>query len=77
MLKSLDNTLNKVYKFSGYLAVGVTAYLTGLLANKYGVTPYPFYLGLLVAFIGLILTVFFVKETESFVKIESKNNQKS
>tara|TARA_X000001036_G_scaffold85991_4_gene78059 strand:- start:5879 stop:7069 length:1191 start_codon:yes stop_codon:yes gene_type:complete len=65
-------------EFSGYLAVGVTAYLSGLLANKYGVTPYPFYLGLLVAFIGLILTVFFVKETESFVKIESKkDNSKS
>jgi MFS family permease len=65
-------------EFSGYLAVGVTAYLSGFLANKYGVTPYPFYLGLLVALIGLILTVFFVKETESFVKIESKtDNSKS
>ena len=61
-------------EFSGYLAVGVTAYLSGFLANKYGVTPYPFYLGLLVALIGLILTVFFVKETESFVKIESKTD---
>ena len=65
-------------EFSGYLAVGVTAYLSGFLANKYGVTPYPFYLGLLLALIGLILTVFFVKETESFIKIESKtDNSKS
>ena len=65
-------------EFSGYLAVGVTAYLSGFLANKYGVTPYPFYLGFLVALTGLILTVFFVKETEPFVKIESKtDNSKS
>ena len=61
-------------EFSGYLAVGVTAYLSGFLANKYGITPYPFYLGFLIALIGLILTVFFVKETEPFVKIESKTD---
>ena len=62
-------------EFSGYLAVGITAYLSGYIANKYGITPYPFYIGIAVALTGLFLTVFFVKETKSFVKLESRINK--
>ena len=59
-------------EFSGYLSVGITAYLSGYIANKYGLTPYPFYIGTIIAFSGLLMTLFFVRETKSFVKIESK-----
>ena len=61
-------------EFSGYLAVGITAYLSGYIANKYGITPYPFYIGVIVALSGLLLTILFVKETKSFINIESKVN---
>jgi MFS family permease len=33
-------------EFAGYFAVGFVAFLTGIIAEKYGVTPYPFYLGI-------------------------------
>ena len=59
-------------EFSGYLSVGITAYLSGYIANKYGLTPYPFYIGTIIAFSGLLMTLFFVRETKSFFKIESK-----
>ena len=32
-------------EFAGYLAVGVTAFLTGYIAARYGLRPAPFYLG--------------------------------
>ena len=57
-------------EFAGYLAVGLMALLTGYVANNYGVSPYPFYLGFIVALIGLLLTIFFVKETTKFMKLE-------
>ncbi|MEY5046411.1 MAG: hypothetical protein RL713_1636 [Bacteroidota bacterium] len=57
-------------EFAGYIAVGLMALLTGYIANNYGVSPYPFYLGFLVALIGLLLTIFFVKETTQFMKLE-------
>ena len=62
-------------EFSGYLAVGITAYLSGYIANIYGVTPYPFYIGIFIAISGLLMTVLFVKETKSFIKIESRINK--
>ncbi|HMU05938.1 MAG TPA: MFS transporter, partial [Saprospiraceae bacterium] len=58
-------------EFAGYFAVGVVAFLTGYVANKYGVTPYPFYIGLCIAVFGFILTVLWVKDTRVFVQKES------
>ena len=40
-------------EFAGYLAVGVTAFLTGYLASRYGLRPVPFYLGIGYAVIRL------------------------
>ncbi|MEY2812051.1 MAG: hypothetical protein RI991_1046, partial [Bacteroidota bacterium] len=57
-------------EFAGYLAIGLMALFTGYIANNYGVSPYPFYLGFLVALTGLLLTIFFVKETTQFMKLE-------
>src|SRR5579872_5368930 len=36
-------------EFAGYLAVGLTAFLTGWLATLYGLRPVPFYLGIFYA----------------------------
>jgi MFS family permease len=59
-------------EFAGYLAVGVTAWATGFLAQIYGLRPQPFYLGVIFVFCGLILSWFFVRETHSHVKHETQ-----
>ncbi len=41
-------------EFAGYLAVGVTAFLTGYLASQYGLRPAPIYLGAAYAIFGLV-----------------------
>ncbi len=64
-----------INEFAGYFAVGVVAFLTGIIAQRYGVTPYPFYLGIGIAIIGLLLTVFFVKDTRKFVDKEQKSTE--
>jgi MFS family permease len=52
-------------EFAGYLSVGIAAFFTGWLAAKYGVRPYPFYLGIIISICGLVLTAFFVKDTRA------------
>lgn len=58
-------------EFSGYFAVGVVAFLTGYVANRYGITPYPFYIGIVISIVGFLLTVLWVKDTNVFVHKES------
>lgn len=60
-----------INEFAGYLSVGIVAFLTGYIANKYGIRPYPFYLGILFSFIGLLLTIIFLKDTKGHVETES------
>lgn len=61
-------------EFSGYLAVGVIAFLSGYVANTYGITPYPFYIGIAISIIGLLMSYLFIKDTRSFVAIEENSN---
>jgi len=61
-----------INEFAGYFAVGIVAFLTGFIAQEYGVTPYPFYLGIGISIIGLLLSLFFVKDTRAFVAKEQE-----
>ncbi|RIA08991.1 putative MFS family arabinose efflux permease [Flavobacteriaceae bacterium MAR_2010_72] len=61
-------------EFAGYLAVGLVAFLTGFIASEYGITPYPFYLGILISIIGFVMTALWVKDTRGFVNKESEND---
>jgi MFS family permease len=58
-------------EFAGYFAVGIVALLTGYIANTYGITPYPFYIGIFISIMGLILTAIWVKDTRVFAQKES------
>lgn len=58
-------------EFAGYLAVGVTAFLTGYLASRYGLRPVPFYLGIAYAVLGTALSVLLVRDTRDHVRLET------
>lgn len=61
-------------EFAGYFSVGLVAFLTSWIADHYGVTPYPFYLGIFIAVIGFLLTYIWVKDTAAFVQKETDTN---
>ncbi len=61
-------------EFAGYLSVGMVAFLTAYIADNYGIRPYPFYLGIFMAVVGLILSFFWVKDTRHFVAQEGKES---
>ena len=62
-------------EFAGYFAVGLVAFLSGYIAQKYGITPYPFYLGIGISILGFLLTLLFVKDTRVFVHQENTTNK--
>jgi MFS family permease len=58
-------------EFAGYLAVGVTAFLTGYLASRYGLRPTPIYLGIGYAVLGALLSILLVRDTRGHVRLEA------
>jgi MFS family permease len=58
-------------EFAGYLAVGVTAYITGYLASEYGLRPAPIYLGVAYAVLGTALSILLVRDTREHVRLET------
>lgn len=61
-------------EFAGYFAVGIIAFLSGYVANRYGITPYPFYIGIFISIVGFLLTLIFIRDTRQFVHQESKTD---
>jgi MFS family permease len=60
-----------INEFSGYLALSLSALLTGYLASTYDLRPAPFVPGLLFAVLGLLLSAFFVHETRGHARHEA------
>jgi MFS family permease len=58
-------------EFAGYLAVGVAAYLSGAIAQTYGLRPWPFALGVVAVLVALMLSVFAVRETHGHARHEA------
>jgi MFS family permease len=58
-------------EFAGYIAVAIVAWLTGYIAAEYGLRPYPFYVGIALSVIGLVLSWVFIKDTRKHVAIET------
>ncbi len=57
-------------EFAGYLSVGIIAFLSGMIAENYGLRVYPFYLGIALSIIGFLLSIFLVKDTKSLMQTE-------
>nr|WP_221433440.1 MFS transporter [Flavobacterium notoginsengisoli] len=60
---------------AGYGAVGLTALLTGYLASHYGLRPQPFYIGIVYTIIGLLLSIFVIKDTRKHAELEVQQIQ--
>jgi MFS family permease len=64
-------------EFAGYLAVGLTAFLTGYLAARYGYRPTPIYVGVAYALLGAVLSILLVRDTRDHVlqEVGSSNRE--
>ncbi len=58
-------------EFAGYGMLGLVAFSTSSIANKYGLRPYPFIMGIGFAVAGLLLSFFLVKDTRGHVQKET------
>lgn len=61
-------------EFAGYLSVAIVAFLTGWIASQYGLRPYPFYIGIVLSFLGLFGSWFLIKDTKHHVAKETTSN---
>jgi len=59
-------------EFAGYFSVGIMALLTGEIAARYSLRPEPFYMGIGIAFAGLLVSTFFVRDTIEHVRYEAR-----
>lgn len=57
-------------EFAGYLAIGISAYFTAIIADQFGIRPFPFLIGIAISSVGLFLSIFFVKDTGSHLQSE-------
>ena len=62
-------------EFAGYVSVALVGFVTGYLAATYGLKPYPFYLGIVFALLGLLISYFVVKDTRKFTLLEIKEQE--
>nr|WP_247679964.1 MFS transporter [Chitinophaga polysaccharea] len=56
---------------AGYGAVGLTALLTGYIAAQYGLRPQPFYIGIAYTILGLLLSIFIIRDTRPYAVLEA------
>jgi MFS family permease len=59
-------------EFAGYVAVSLAALASGYLAATYALRPQPFYLGIAFVLAGLLLSLFFVRESHGHARLESQ-----
>ena len=59
-------------EFAGYSGVAFGGIVTGFLAETFGLRPVPFYFGLAVIIVALLISIVFVKETLPYVLKEAE-----
>ncbi|MEQ9104147.1 MAG: MFS transporter [Rhodothermales bacterium] len=57
---------------AGYVAVSAAAFASGYIASTWGLRPEPFFLGLVIAVFGLLLSLFFVRDTLAHAQLEAR-----
>jgi len=61
-------------EFAGYGTLGLVAYATSVIADNYGLRPYPFWIGIGIVITGTLLTWLFVKDTTGHLKKDTEIN---
>src|SRR6184192_2490423 len=61
-------------EFAGYLAGSLAALASGYLAATYALRPQPFYLGVVFALAGLLLSVFLVRDSRDHAREEARQH---
>src|SRR5512145_940752 len=61
-------------EFAGYFALAITAFVSGYIAQRYGMRPAPFYLGIAYGVLGLALSFVVVRDTRGHVQLEAANH---
>jgi MFS family permease len=61
-------------EFAGYVSISAIAFFTGWIAGKYGLRPYPFYLGAGISILGLFSSWLLVKDTKHHVQYEATSS---
>ncbi|HFB99820.1 MAG TPA: MFS transporter [Phaeodactylibacter sp.] len=64
-----------INEFAGYLSVGIVAFLTSWIASRWGLRPFPFYIGIGLAVTGLLSSIFFIKDTQAHLGAELKDSK--
>ncbi|MGB3262116.1 MFS transporter [Paenisporosarcina sp.] len=60
-------------EFAGYSGVALLAAVSGYVASSYSLRPEPFYIGIGIVIVGIILTLI-VKDTGQHLKVQIQNN---
>jgi len=63
-----------INEFAGYLSVGLAAYLSAQIASQFGYAFYPFIPGLFFVLAGLVISLFWVNDTASFIQKETEQS---
>ncbi len=61
-------------EFAGYLSVALVAFATAWVASEFGLRPYPFYIGIVLSVLGLLISWLLVKDTKHHVAKEATYN---
>lgn len=64
-------------EFAGYLAMALSTAVAGWIAAQTALRPYPFYLGIVFAISGLVLSFFFVRETRGYALQEAAQHHET
>lgn len=61
-------------EFAGYFTLAATAFVSGYIAQRYGLRPAPFYLGIVYGVLGLALSALMVRDTRGHVRLEAESH---
>jgi MFS family permease len=61
-------------EFAGYVAVAAVGFITAYTASRFGLRPYPFYIGIVLSVSGLFFSLFLLRDTVLYSKVESASS---
>lgn len=54
-------------EFAGYFAIGIVTFFAAYIAARYGIRPYPFYIGVVFSFLGLVTSILLIEDTRKYI----------